>query len=124
MSLDDVRLMLAGALMFLGAVFMVLSGLGLWRMHDFLMRMSTTTKASTLGVSLIFGGAILYFGDAFGVDVSARAAATLIFLFLTTPVGAHMIARAGYLSKNELWDKTQVDEFKAYVDAHQGKDSF
>jgi len=91
-----------------GTIFMVLSGVGLVRMPDVFMRMSTTTKASTLGVGLILIGAMIHFHNEAGIQ--GRLFATIIFLVLTSPIGAHMIARAAYTDGAKLWDKTSVDE--------------
>jgi multicomponent Na+:H+ antiporter subunit G len=44
-------------------------------------------------------------------SVVARALATFVFLLLTAPIAAHVIARSAYYTgKAELWEQTCVDE--------------
>lgn len=90
-----------------GAFFTFLAALGLVRMPDLFLRMSATTKAATLGVSSMLLGLACYFGD---LALASRAGATIAFLLLTAPIGAHMIGRAAYLSGVPLWERTVVDE--------------
>lgn len=100
-------------LLLLGAVFMLLAAIGMVRMPDVLTRMHSSTKSATLGVGLIMLGVVLVFGD-FAIGV--RALAIVIFLFMTTPVSAHMIARAAYLSGVPLWEGTLSDEMRERYD--------
>ena len=51
-------------LLLLGALFMLLAGVGLVRLPDLYLRMSATSKAATLGASLVLLGAALHFGTA------------------------------------------------------------
>ncbi|NDJ84498.1 MAG: monovalent cation/H(+) antiporter subunit G [Chloroflexi bacterium] len=92
-----------------GAGFIFIAGLGIIRMPDLFLRMSTTTKAATLGVGSVLLGAIIFFSADLGVET--RALAAIIFLLLTAPVSAHMIGRAGYADDAvRLWEGTIVDE--------------
>jgi multicomponent Na+:H+ antiporter subunit G len=100
-------------LLLLGALFMLLAAIGMVRMPDVLTRMHSSTKSSTLGVGLIMLGVAQFFGD-FAIGV--RALAIVIFLFITTPVSAHMIARAAYLSGVPLWQGTLSDELRERYD--------
>ncbi len=84
---------LAGICVLLGGVFAVISGLGLVRMQDVLMRMHASTKAGTLGSALAMAGAALHFWDS---GVTVRSIATVVFLMLTAPIAAHMIGRAAF----------------------------
>ncbi|MCC5816535.1 MAG: monovalent cation/H(+) antiporter subunit G [Leptospira sp.] len=93
----------------LGAVFVLLAGVGILRMPDFYLRISVTTKAGTLGVGLILIANAFYFQE---TSVTSRALAIVVFLILTAPVAAHMIGRAGYLTGMKLWDKSVADEMK------------
>ena len=100
-------------LLLLGAIFMLLAAIGMLRMPDVLTRMHSSTKSATLGVGLIMLGVVLTFGD-FAIGV--RAFAIVIFMFSTTPVSAHMIARAAYLSGVPLWEGTLSDEMRGRYD--------
>lgn len=100
-------------LLLLGALFMLLAAIGMVRMPDVLTRMHSSTKSATLGAGLIMLGVALFFND-FAIGV--RALAIVIFMFTTTPVSAHMIARATYLSGVPLWEGTLSDEMRGRYD--------
>lgn len=109
--------LLAAALLVLGAAFMALGAVGLVRLPDVYMRMSASSKAATLGASLVLLGAAVHFGTA---AVAGRAAVIVAFLFLTAPVAAHAIGRAGYRRKSPLWEGTIADELRAADDDRRG----
>ncbi len=96
-----------------GTFFMFVAAVGLLRMPDVYMRMSSTTKASTLGASFLMLAVALHFDDP---GVTGRALAIIAFLFLTTPVAAHMIGRAAYLDGVPLWPNTVRDELAGRYD--------
>ena len=102
-------------LMTAGVFFILLAGVGLLRMPDMFLRMSTATKASTLGLGLILMGTAVFFWE---LGITSRAIATSIFVLLTAPVSAHMIGRAAYSDGVPLWDKTKQDDLKEYYEAH------
>lgn len=99
--------LLVALLLVLGALFMLLAGVGLVRLPDLYLRMSATSKAATMGASLVLLGAAVHFDTA---AVAGRAMVIVVFLFLTAPVAAHAIGRAGYQRKSPLWTGTTVDE--------------
>lgn len=99
--------LIVALLLVLGALFMLLAGVGLVRLPDLYLRMSATSKAATLGASLVLLGAAVHFGT---VAVAGRAVVIVVFLFLTAPVAAHAIGRAGYRRKSPLWSGTIGDE--------------
>ena len=76
-------------------------------MPDVFTRMQASTKASTLGLGCLLIGAALQLGD-FASFI--RIASIGAFILLTTPVAAHVIARASYLADVPLWDGTVLDE--------------
>jgi len=99
---------LAGLLMVGGTAFMLVAAIGLLRLPDLYTRMHAVTKAGTLGVGLILLSAAVAFGD---VSVATRSLVALLFVLLTAPVSAHMIGRAGYLGKVEMWEGTVFDDW-------------
>jgi len=101
--------LIVGTLLICGAVFVLLSSIGLIRMPDLFMRMSSTTKAVTLGVGFILIGSAVFFNE---TGITARAFVIILFLFITAPIGAHMIGRAAYFDKVPLWKETKTDELK------------
>jgi multicomponent Na+:H+ antiporter subunit G len=107
--------LIVALLLVLGALFMLLAGVGLVRLPDLYLRMSATSKAATLGASLVLLGAAVHFGTA---AVAGRAVVIVVFLFLTAPVAAHTIGRAGYRRKSPPWTGTIADEL---ADADPGR---
>lgn len=99
--------------MIAGVFFVFVAGIGLLRMPDIFLRMSTSTKASTLGLALILLGTAIYFSE---LGVASRAIALVVFVLLTAPVSAHMIGRAAYSNGCPLWEGTQLDELRGRYD--------
>lgn len=104
---------ISGVFLLLGSLFILLSAVGLLRMPDLFIRMSATTKASTLGIGLVLIGTAVFWSD---IGIAARAVSIIIFLLLTAPVAAHIIGRAAYFDKVPLWEKTHIDELKGKYD--------
>ena len=101
--------MVISLLLVVGSFFMLVAGLGMLRMPDLFLRMSCSTKAATIGVGTLLFALALYFAN---LGVATRALATIGFIFLTAPVGAHRIGRIAYLVGVELWGGTIKDELK------------
>ena len=104
---------LSAALMIVGATFMLLAAVGIVRMPDLFTRMQTTTKAATLGIGCMLASSAVYFGK---LEITARALAVIVFVFLTAPVAAHMIARAAYFIGVPLWKGTIRDDLQGHYD--------
>lgn len=105
------RDILVFVLMFTGAFFMFLAGVGILRMPDLFLRMSSTAKAGTLGAGLTLIGAALYFNE---FSIYTRAIAIIVFLLLTAPVAMHMIGRAAYFDGIPLWHETVQDDLHGH----------
>ncbi|CAM3545605.1 monovalent cation/H(+) antiporter subunit G [Halomonas lysinitropha] len=104
---------LKGGLILAGSIFMFLAALGVVRLPDLLTRMHATTKAATLGATLIMLAVALHFAQ---VAVVARAFGVILFIMMTAPVAAHVIGRAGYFVGSRLWEGTLKDELKPNYD--------
>lgn len=100
-------------LLLLGALLMFLAGLGVVRMPDLFTRASATSKAATLGVVLTLAAVAVHFHD---FQISVRVVAIIVFMFLTAPVAAHMICRAGYFDGVPLTPKTVCDQLRDRYD--------
>lgn len=99
---------LSAGFIVLGAIFMLIAGIGILRMPDLFLRMSAATIASTVGVGFVLLGVILKVNK---LEVTAQLMATILFLFLTVPVGAHIIGRAAHgKEKVKLFEGTVIDE--------------
>jgi multicomponent Na+:H+ antiporter subunit G len=101
------------ALLLIGASFMLIAAIGVVRMPDLFTRMYSSSKSTTLGVGCLMLGAAVHFAD---LAVTMRALAVVLFLFVTAPVAAHMIARAAYFSGVSLWEGTLSDELRGQYD--------
>jgi multicomponent Na+:H+ antiporter subunit G len=101
--------MIVGFFLIFGSFFIVTGTVGLLRLPDLYNRIHAPTKATTLGVSSIILGAVIHF---YGILPYAgfKELLAILFIFLTAPVGAHMLAKAAYHSKIKLWKGTVVDE--------------
>lgn len=97
---------LLGLLILIGAVFTLIGSIGLFKLPDFYMRLHGPTKASTLGVGAILIASVIYFSikqDA----LSLHEILVTLFLFITAPIGAHLMAKAAiHIQVNKI-DKTQ-----------------
>jgi multicomponent K+:H+ antiporter subunit G len=84
---------LLSLLILTGAVFTFIGSLGLARLHDFYTRLHGPTKATTLGVGCLLIASALYFSVR-EEGVSLHEVLVTLFLFITAPVSAHLLAKA------------------------------
>lgn len=113
---------IASIMMLLGAGFMLLAGIGVTRLPDLFTRMHAATKSGTLGVSGMILAVGVHFYD---MGIAVRAILVVIFLFITAPVAAHVIARSAYVVGVPLWERSVADELKGKHDPRTGTlDSF
>lgn len=103
--MDSLEILLAG-LIIIGSVFTLIGSIGLFKLPDFYMRLHGPTKASTLGVGAILIASVLYFSlkqDA----VSLHEILVTLFLFITAPVSAHLMAKAAIHIENKRVERTE-----------------
>jgi multicomponent K+:H+ antiporter subunit G len=85
--------LLLSVLILIGASFTLIGSLGLLRLRDFYSRLHAPTKATTLGVgSLLIASAIFFSHQDEGL--SLHEVLVTLFLFITAPVSAHLMAKA------------------------------
>jgi len=92
-----------------GALFVLVSAIGLLRLPDLFMRMHATTKTTSLGITLILIGVIIAF-PTWGVVL--KGILIIAFIFLTNPLGAHMISKAGHLLGTKKWGRYVRDDLE------------
>ncbi|SDE38427.1 Na+/H+ antiporter subunit G [Paraburkholderia lycopersici] len=82
------------ALLLFGSAFTLIGAIGLARLPDFYMRLHGPTKSTTLGAGGVVLASVVYFSAR---DNFASLHELLIpaFLFLTAPISAHMLTKAG-----------------------------
>lgn len=95
MSVLDLLHYVAALCLVVGALFALLAAVGMLRLPDLYTRMHAASKAGVVGPSLILLAVALVSLD---LAVILRAFLGILFLILTTPVSAHLLARAAYLA--------------------------
>jgi multicomponent Na+:H+ antiporter subunit G len=105
--------LLAGICLLVGAFFVLAAAVGILRMPDVYTRMHAATKSGTLGSGLMLVGVAVHAGDS---AVVLRALAAVLFLVATTPIAAHLLGRAAYMSGVPTWHGTAFDELKGRYD--------
>lgn len=96
---------LVAVFLLLGSLFAFIGALGLYRLPDFFMRLHGPTKSTTLGVGGMVIASLIYFG-ARGDGISIHELLITLFLFITAPVSAHMLAKAAMQQKLRIDEKT------------------
>ena len=97
----------ASLLVVIGALFGLLAAIGIVRLPDLYTRMHAATKAGPVGAGFIFAAVAVVSLDG---AVMLRAIVGVAFLLLTTPVSAHLLARAGYRAGYRPTALTAIDD--------------
>lgn len=105
----DVINVLVGLLMVVGALFTLFAAMGILRFPDLYSRMHAASKAGVFGSGLILIGLALFAQD---YTIVTRAFLAILFLILTTPISAHLLAKASHAAGYPAWDGTVCDEMK------------
>ncbi|KER79917.1 Na+/H+ antiporter subunit G [Xanthomonas arboricola] len=84
---------LLSALLLVGTFFILIGAFGLVKLSDFFKRLHAPTKASTLGVGCVLLASVGYHLF-LGVDPQPRELLITVFLFITAPISAHLMAKA------------------------------
>jgi multicomponent Na+:H+ antiporter subunit G len=83
--------LLSAVFLLAGALFSFIASLGLLRLPDLFSRMHAASKAGTAGSGLVLIAAALHAG---AWDVWVKCIAVIVFFVLTTPLSAHLLAKA------------------------------
>jgi len=96
----------------IGAIFLFVGGLGVFRLPDVYNRLQAGTKCTTLGAFLtIIGVGIMH------PDWLPKTLVIAIFILITNPISNHALGRASRRSGVPLCDRSVVDkagEFEEY----------
>ena len=84
---------LVSLFLLLGSGFVLVGAIGLHRLWDFFTRLHGPTKATTLGVGCLLVGSSLFFSLTTD-SLSLHEILVTLFLFITAPVSAHLLAKA------------------------------
>ncbi|MCO6055637.1 Na+/H+ antiporter subunit G [Pseudomonas sp. MOB-449] len=97
---------IVSALLILGSTFVLVGAIGLYRLPDFFMRLHGPTKATTLGVGGVVMASLVFFSaDADGLSLHELLIS--LFLFISAPVSAYMLAKAAVLQQLPLDQRTR-----------------
>lgn len=100
---------LAAFLVLAGAGFSLIATIGVLRLPDLYTRLHAASKAGAMGAGLIFLAlAVASFDGA----VILRSLLGIVFLLLSTPLSAHLLARAAYRCGEAPTPATTVDDLK------------
>jgi len=88
-----------------GAVFVFIGALGLLKLPDFYTRLHAPTKATTLGMGCLLVASMTLVPYQQGY-LSLHELLITLFLFITAPVTAHMLAKTAMHHELEIYDKT------------------
>jgi len=98
-----------------GAFFMLVAAIGILRLQDIYLRMHAATKAPSLGAFLLISAIMLYFRTPWLI---IEGTLIILFIFMTAPVGAHVLAQVAHMMKSKKHEKTIIDELE---DRHNQK---
>ena len=87
----DVVSLLSVFLLLVGAIFSLISALGMLRLPDLFTRMHAASKAGTAGSGLVLIAAALHAGE---WSIWVKCLAAIVFFVLTAPLSAHLLAKA------------------------------
>ncbi len=92
-SMNPIAEVIICILLLTGGAFTLIGALGMIRLPDFYSRLHAPTKATTLGVGSVVMASMVYFSLNTG-DIAISETLIVVFLFLTAPVSANILAKA------------------------------
>jgi multicomponent K+:H+ antiporter subunit G len=98
-------------LMLLGGGFALVGAIGLARLPDFFTRLHGPTKATTVGVGSIVLASIVFFTST-GEGLSLAEVLLMVFLAMTAPVSANLLAKAAMHMNVKTTDNTRGDSWE------------
>ena len=102
-------------LIVIGVAFDLLGCIGLVRLPDVYNRLQAATKCVTLGTAFLLFGLFLIFGVS---TTGIKAMLCAVFVLITSPTGAHALARGAHRGGVKLWEGSVID---VYADENEGK---
>lgn len=98
---------LASLFLMAGLFFMLVGAIGIVRFPDAYNRLHASSKCSTLGLLGLVLAAVFHIGT---LTVATTALLTILFAFVATPVGSHILAKAAHVDGLRQWKNTLSDE--------------
>ena len=97
---------LVAILLLLGSGFVLIGAIGLYRLPDFFTRLHGPTKATTLGLGGLVLASLIFFSVG-GQTLSSHELLISLFLFISAPVSAYMLAKAAVLQQLSTEPRTR-----------------
>lgn len=94
-----------------GIVFTIVTVIGILRLPDAYSRAHAASKSATLGVMSLLLGVFFHFWWNDGL-FSVQLLLGILFLFITSPIGGHLMTRAAYMSGVKPTKLTVGDDLK------------
>jgi multicomponent K+:H+ antiporter subunit G len=101
--------LLISLFLILGGGFALIGSIGLARLPDIFTRLHGPTKATTLGVGGILIASAIHFSTS-GDGLSLHELLVTLFLFVTAPVSAYLVARAALHYRGSETDRPDHKE--------------
>jgi multicomponent Na+:H+ antiporter subunit G len=106
-------------LLWVGAVFTLVAAIGIVRLPDVFLRMHAAAKAGTVGVISGLLALTLHFDEP---AIRARAVLIALFLCITAPIVAQVLARAALAARTPMCPRTRCEEWTT-DEAHKRGDT-
>ena len=103
-----------------GIVFTIVTVVGILRLPDVYTRAHAASKSATLGVMSLLLGVFLHFWWNEG-HFSVQLLLGIVFLFITSPIGGHLMTRADYMSGVQPTELTVGDDLKKPSEKYRKK---
>ncbi len=98
---------IAAIMLLFGLFFMFVGAVGVVRLPDAYNRIHAASMCVTLGLTGMLVAACFHLA---APTVVSKALATIVFMFVATPVGSHMLAKAAHHGRLPQWSHTLSDE--------------
>lgn len=118
MDTTDLLNYLVAGWLIMGGFFVLVGSLGLAKLPDFFTRLHAPTKATTLGIGSVLVASMLMTSVRDG-GFSVYELVISLFLFITAPVSAHMMAKAALHKRIAMLERTGNREMAPRISAQQ-----
>jgi multicomponent Na+:H+ antiporter subunit G len=105
--IDGILDIVVAILILIGSLLSLIAAIGINRLPDVYSRMHAASKAGALGSGLVLLALAVHADSAHTVT---RGIAGFVFLILTAPLAAHLLAKAAYEVGYPIWKGSVRDE--------------
>jgi len=106
--------LLLSALVLFGASLVLIGSIGLIKLPDFYTRLHAPTKATTLGMGSLLIASLIYTSYVTG-SLHVQQLLITLFLFITAPIAAHMLAKTALHLNIRSLDRTGNPELQEHA---------